>query len=473
MGRYLAAAAVLVANLAVFVAAAHANQGPFGLVTLLAYGLQAWTAYLTGLTLPARTDLAIVVGTALGAAGLQVALHAEDVPQHVSGFVVFLVLPLLVGRYLAQHRRLVATLDAHNRQLRTERVLLAEREQLRERLRIARDMHDALGRRLSLVSVQAAALEVSDLPAERKEAVTALATSARDAVTELYQLIGSLRGAGDDTPGADRIPALVEEFRAAGATVSVTGVAGELPAAASRAAYRVVEEGLTNAAKHAAGAPVAIRLTRETDTLVITVTNPMAGQTGLARARRGPGGQWRVGVQQGGEKTQGAEQWVGSQEGRQRAQGAGAERWLESQQGEERAQGTAPEQWGESQEGAEPSVERQLGVGQDRGVQGQLGAGREPRVERQPDSELGAGRQCGGFGLAGLTERAGAASGFVDHRVEGGEFRLVAMLPTTAPDLSPRSRLSPRGLVALGVATAVLLFLLLPATVVVGVGAPQ
>lgn len=357
MGRYLAAAAVLVANATVFVATTHDNRGLFGLLTVAAYALMVWTAYLAGLSLPARRDAATVVGVALVAGGSQIAYTPSSVQQQVSGFVVFLVLPLLVGRYLAQHRRLVRTLDAHNRQLRTEQVLLTEREQLRERLRIARDMHDSLGRRLSLVSVQAAALEVADLPPTRKEAVTALAGSARDAVAELYQLIGSLRGQVEDTPDAAAIPALVAEFRTAGVDVTLTGDPGPLPPAASRTAYRVVEEGLTNATKHAAGHPVAIRLTQETDTLVLTVTNPVAG-------------------------------------------------------------GTAP---------------------------------------------------GGGYGLAGLTERAGAAGGFVDHRETDGEFRLVAMLPTRSVDLATEARLSRTHVVALSVAIAALLLVLLPAGLVVGV----
>jgi signal transduction histidine kinase len=304
----------------------------------------------------------VVVGTALLAGGLQISATQNGVTVLVSGFVLFTVLPLLIGRYLAQHRRLVRTLDAHNRQLRTERALLAEQEQLRERLRIARDMHDSLGRRLSLVSVQAAALEVGDLPPAQRQAVTTLADSARDAATELYQLIGSLRGAAGDTPGADRIPVLAEEFRTAGVDVTVTGgvtvSAGHLPPAASRAAYRVVEEGLTNAAKHAPGQPVAIHLTCETDTLIVAVTNPVTGHD-----------------------TTG-----------------------------------------------------------------------------------------GGFGLAGLGERAGAAGGFLDHRVTDGEFRLVAMLPTKSPDLPPEERLTRTRVTVLAVATAAVLFVLLPATLAVGAG---
>ncbi|MBB4910788.1 sensor histidine kinase [Actinophytocola algeriensis] len=355
MGRYLAVGAVLTADAAVLTAVQHGNQGIFGLLVVAAYALTGWTAYLAGLTLTSRADTATVAGTALAAGALQVVLVPAATPQHVSGFVVFFLLPLLVGRYLAQHRTLVRTLDAHNRQLRTEQALLAEREQLRERLRIARDMHDSLGRRLGLVSVQAAALEVGDLPPEQKAAVHALAGSARDAVSELYQLIGSLRGAADETPGADAVPALVAEFRAAGVEVAVTGVCGPLPESASRAVYRVVEEGLTNAAKHAPGHPVAIHLTRETDALVVTVSNPHTGH-------------------------------------------------------------------------AEPG---------------------------------------GGFGLAGLAERVAAAGGFLDHRADPGSFRLVAMLPTTA--FEPRPGAGRTRVTLVGVGTAVLLFLLLPASLMTGV----
>jgi signal transduction histidine kinase len=321
-----------------------------GLLTVLAFALMVWSAYLAGTSSRAATVAVAAVATASAAVKLVVAPS----PQHVAVLVVFVVLPLLVGRYLAQHRTLVSTLDAHNRQLRTERALLAEREQLRERLRIARDMHDSLGRRLSLVSVRAAALEVSDLPARQRDAVRALAGSARDAVTELYELIGSLRAA-HDAPGADAIAGLVAEFRKAGVEVQVTctGTRQPLPPAADHAAYRVVEEGLTNAAKHARGRPVAIQLTWETDTLVVTMTNPL---------------------------------------------------------------GTA--------------------------VAG------------------------GGFGLAGLAERVGAAAGFLDHCATGAEFRLVAMLPTaTVPPSSVRSART----ALLGVATAAVLLIMLPVSLLTGV----
>jgi len=360
MGRYLAAAAVLVADTALLVVTYRVpGHGAAAVLVVAACAVLVLGSYHAGRALASRADLAFVVGAASVGLAVQLMLAPAGGSQLVATYLVFVVLPLLVGRYLAQHRALVAALDAHNRQLRTERALLAEREQLRERLRIARDVHDSLGRRLSLVSVRAAALEVSGLPPHHHDAVTALADSARDAMTELYQLVGSLRGAEETEPGVARIDALVASFAAAGVDVTVEedGHRRPLPRAADHAAYRVVEEGLTNAAKHAAHRPVAIQLTWEPDALVLTVTNPTEGS---------------------------------------------------------------------------PATD-------------------------------------GGYGLAGLRERVGAAAGFLDHRDAGGEFRLVAMLPTKSPDLAPVSRGSRFRTAALGVATAGLLLVLLPATLLTGV----
>lgn len=165
-------------------------------LTGTAYVLLLWAAYHAGRAAVSRSGTAMLVGTALGALAVQlVGLPAWPgaVSSLLGTYLVFVALPVLVGRYLAQQERLVSTLDRHNRQLRRERELVAEQEQLRERLRIARDMHDSLGHRLSLVSVQAAALEVSALPAPQREAVGHLARATRDAMDELYGLVGALR----------------------------------------------------------------------------------------------------------------------------------------------------------------------------------------------------------------------------------------------------------------------------------------
>ncbi|MBF9135027.1 hypothetical protein I0C86_39820 [Plantactinospora sp. S1510] len=263
--------------------AAFAVALVLALVTGTAYVLLLWVAYQTGREIVSRSGTAMLVGTALGALTVQlVGLPARPgaVSSLVATYLVFVALPVLVGRYLAQQERLVSTLDRHNRQLRRERELVAEREQLRERLRIARDMHDSLGHRLSLVSVQAAALEVSALPVPQRRAVQHLARATRDAMDELYGLVGALRserGTAQRSPGVESIDALVTQFRTAGVPVTLRrcGTPRPLAPAAGQAAYRVVQEGLTNAAKHAPGRVVTVRVTWEPDALLISLVNPL------------------------------------------------------------------------------------------------------------------------------------------------------------------------------------------------------
>jgi signal transduction histidine kinase len=177
----------------------------------------------------------------------------------------------------------------------------AEQERLRERLRIARDMHDSLGRRLSLAAVQAAALEVSELPAPQRKAVARLATSVRASVTELHEILGVLRGERAPSRGMAAVAGLVQEFRAAGAVVSVRsgGTPRPLPPQADEAAYRVIEEGLTNAIRHAPGRPVSVTVAWEPGALLLTVVvnaadgrayAPGSGLAGLAGQLRHVGG---------------------------------------------------------------------------------------------------------------------------------------------------------------------------------------
>ncbi|MEV4098252.1 sensor histidine kinase [Streptosporangium saharense] len=315
MGRHLIAAAVVVADTVLFLAT-HRGWGAVAYalavtpVVLLrgrspvaafvaalalasltdgSYILLLWSAYQAGQEVLSRTGLAVVAGA--GAGGLAVRLAAsQNIGALLSTYLVFVALPLLVGLYLAQHRRLVAALDQRNRQLSLRQDLLAERERLRERLRIARDMHDSLGHRLSLVSVQAAALEVS-VPVRHRQAVGQLAGSARAAVHELHELVGALRGEEERSLTAEAIGTVVEEFRRAGVPVTLRerGEPRPLSFAAGQAAYRVVEEGLTNAAKHAPNQPVTVTVEWESDTLLLTVTNPLTDPVAGADGGAGHG----------------------------------------------------------------------------------------------------------------------------------------------------------------------------------------
>ena len=126
-----------------------------------------------------------------------------------------------------------------------------------ERRRIAREMHDVLAHRLSILSVHAGALENGPLPPEYREAAHVIRTSAHAALEELRQVIGLLRREEPDAveppqPTLAELGALVEESRSAGLAVTFAGdVPSGIPDLVGRTAYRTVQEGLTNARKHA------------------------------------------------------------------------------------------------------------------------------------------------------------------------------------------------------------------------------
>jgi len=169
-----------------------------------------------------------------------------------------------------RRRALDAEADLHQRQ---------EQARARERARIAREMHDVLAHRLSLVSLHAGALEVAvDAPqADRTRAAEAVRTSAHAALEDLREVLGVLRSddvapllpTGDPSPHGhqqrpqptlDDLPDLVDEARAAGTDVQLrSGLTGaEVPPPVARTVLRVVQEGLTNARKHAPGHRVLV-----------------------------------------------------------------------------------------------------------------------------------------------------------------------------------------------------------------------
>ncbi|WP_157621195.1 sensor histidine kinase [Saccharothrix sp. NRRL B-16348] len=271
------------------------------LLTGGALALLACTSYQAGRHVASRRDLTLTVVAAFAypAVLLVPTQRLADEPWPALARIALLVaLPLVAGVHLTRQAE----------RLRRERRLHAERERLRERLRIAVDMHDSLGRWLSLVSVQAAALEVAPLPADQRPVARNLAHAARTAVDELHAVVATLR----DSPGLDGVDELVEQFRRAGVAVTVERSGPARPLAtgdAGHAAYRVVQEGLTNAARHAPGEPVAVSLTWEPDALLVGVANPTRGPVrdergtglvGLSERVRSAGGLLRVHVEPAG-----------------------------------------------------------------------------------------------------------------------------------------------------------------------------
>jgi signal transduction histidine kinase len=172
-----------------------------------------------------------------------------------------------------------------------------------ERARIAGELHDVVTHNVSVMVVQAGAARsvLSSSPEQAREALLAVEASGRTAMSELRHLLGLLAPAGGDEellvpqPGAARVPALVERVRAAGLSVelSVTG-ARDLPPGVDLAAYRVVQEALTNVIKHAGTARAAVVLEYRRDDLVITVTDDGRPVTGAG----GPGGRGLIGLRE-------------------------------------------------------------------------------------------------------------------------------------------------------------------------------
>lgn len=215
--------------------------------------------------------------------------------------LVSLIVPGLAGRYWSQRRTLADTLHEYHAQLVRERAMVAGHARIRERQRIAQDMHDSLGHQLALIAVHTGALEVDqELTGRQREAVGVLRQASVAAMHELRDVVGVLRdgtevpgpdGAGPDpetggedpgTPsrGVAGIDGLVETSRRAGVAVGLrrSGEVRPLAPAADHAAYRVVQEGLTNAHKHAPGASITVGLRYEEDSVVVEVTNRPAAE---------------------------------------------------------------------------------------------------------------------------------------------------------------------------------------------------
>ncbi|WP_230688827.1 histidine kinase [Micromonospora sp. WMMC415] len=193
------------------------------------------------------------------------------------------VLPWLVGRHRRQQEALAEAERRHEEARDRERRGLAERVRLRERARIAGEMHDSLGHDLSLIAVRAAALELADdLPARHRAAAGELRASVADATERLHGVIGLLREKGDpDTAGPGTVADLVDGAREAGMAVRLDLPDGgsDLPPGTAYAVHRVVREALTNAARYAPGAPVTVSLRAEGEWVGLSVVNarPAAG----------------------------------------------------------------------------------------------------------------------------------------------------------------------------------------------------
>jgi len=176
---------------------------------------------------------------------------------------------------------------------RASRQLDQRRQQSEERLRIARDLHDVIGHNISLINVQASmGLDLIDSqPDQARAALSAIKSVSKEALEELRTMLTPLRG--DDaaaprspTPGLDRLPELIELTRAAGLSVEVeiTGTAPPLPAAVQLATYRIIQESLTNVARHAEQARVTVRVAYDNANVHVQIDDDGKAPSGVGSA---------------------------------------------------------------------------------------------------------------------------------------------------------------------------------------------
>jgi signal transduction histidine kinase len=190
------------------------------------------------------------------------------------------------GMFVRARRQLVLSLRDRASRAEAEQALRVEQARRMERDRIAREMHDVLAHRISLVSLHAGALEYAprSSPDEVARAAGVIRGAAHQALEDLREVIGVLREDGEQEDAPERpqptiadLQALLEESREAGMRVrGDVDVRGAVPTSVGRNAYRVVQEGLTNARKHAPGCAVAVAVGGGPgDGVTIDVRNPL------------------------------------------------------------------------------------------------------------------------------------------------------------------------------------------------------
>lgn len=199
--------------------------------------------------------------------------------------VIGVIVPVAIGYAVGSRREVITSLLDRAETAEREQEARAAAARAEERTRIAREMHDVLAHRISLIAMHAGALNFrTDLSGEdQRTAAGTIEHNARLALNELRDVLGLLRSselAPDEAekpqPGLNDLPTLVAEARTLGASVTVADRRdGEPPPIVGRTAYRVIQESLTNARKHAPGAAITVELSGAPGTeLVVRVANP-------------------------------------------------------------------------------------------------------------------------------------------------------------------------------------------------------
>ncbi|CNE76750.1 histidine kinase domain-containing protein [Mycobacterium tuberculosis] len=290
------------------------GAGVFAALVIL-YSLAAYTAsrrtvltiaittYVTGLVFPSPTAA------------------TENFAARAIFGVAFIAVPVLLGLYMGARKQLLASLQERAARLEREQHLLAERARGEERTRIAREMHDVVANRISVMVVHAGALKAiaSRDPVRAAETATVIGDMGRQALEELRHVIGVLRQGEEALPQEAvtlaHVRELVGQSGAAGLRVdlAVRGAERPMPYAVGRTVYRLVQEALTNVHKHAGAADTRVELGLLPEAIEVEIVNapPTArpehrlpsggnGLVGLRERVHALGGSFEAGPREGG-----------------------------------------------------------------------------------------------------------------------------------------------------------------------------
>jgi signal transduction histidine kinase len=269
--RYPAAAGIAAALIADFVAIAWKppNTVSFGVAWLCSiYALTVWT-----------TPRLFAIGATVVAVPTLVAVAVTGEPSGgVSFTVVTLVVMLLVRRVVGDRERRAQIAER-------ERDLVAREAVVEERARIARELHDVIAHHVSMIVLQAGAERrvLDGANASTRDVLETVERTGRSALTEMRRLLGMLRGDANEPltpqPGLRDVPVLITQLREAGLAVElhVEGERRELPVGIELSAYRIVQEALTNALKHAGRARASVNIRYGLDSLELEIADDGTG----------------------------------------------------------------------------------------------------------------------------------------------------------------------------------------------------
>ncbi|MEV4257363.1 histidine kinase [Spirillospora sp. NPDC049652] len=259
----------------------------------------------------ALTAAGTVEGAAVGAGLVRGRRIMDD--NALAWLALGLLVTVWLGYYVRGRRARTEEAERRAAEAEATREREAARRAVEERLRIARELHDVLAHQISLINVQAgAALHRREEPGQAYAALEAIKQASRETLRELRTALGVLRQVDEDVPVApapslERVGELLDQAVAAGLAVRLDGrdAAAGLPVEIDLAGYRIVQEAVTNAVRHARARTVTVRIERSEDALVVQVDDDGCGPSGGTGGGHGLRGMRERAVSMGGEVSAG------------------------------------------------------------------------------------------------------------------------------------------------------------------------